>query len=395
MNVDVLVIMISYLSPTEAITFSRTCKAAEAIPLDPALHTVVLNRTTEQIEKFRDHLLAVPSRQNILKCLTLGKGVTWEIDFHANDPANAIADIVEGAKNLQLFSCGATENIIRASDGRLASALASRTNLRVLELRDGGAKVVQILSGLQSPHLRELVMDLASAGNVPWNDLFQPLAKFHHLETLSISKALNCISFPFQFTFLPPDFFPPGLSDLSMQPQLAAFNPQTAPVLPSVRTLSLFNTFIPMSFAATVFPNITYLTFRTDRLFRSFVARDSEPGPEPGFGASSSLSRCWTHTLKEVHLAVVDCTVWPLSCRVRWLDFDFLPRGYAQEALDAVAQTKSEVLSVAYRIDTDNLFWVNLPVIAGNLRFLDVRILEPSGHRRVSDHQPPLFSTMS
>ncbi|KAI1783996.1 hypothetical protein LXA43DRAFT_1101883 [Ganoderma leucocontextum] len=373
-NVDVLAIIVSYLSPTDAIAFSRTCNAAQAVPLDPALHTVVLNRTPEQIEKFRDHLLAVPSRQNMLKCLTLTKAVTWEIDIHASAPANAIADLIEGAKNLQLFSCGAMEDMIRASDGHIANSLTSRTNLRVLDLREGGAKVVGILSDLQSPHLRELVLDLTFMSKLPWNSLFQPLAKYHHLETLSISKAVGRILFP--FTFLP-DFAPAGVHAFPIPSDIAPFNPQTTPVMPSVRTLSFLNTFVPMPLAAMMFPDVTTLTFRTDRLFRGFFV--PEGGLQHEFG---SPLPCWQHALAEAHLDVVDCAIWPLACHVRWLDFDFLPGGYAQEALDAVAQTTPEVLSVAYRIDTDNVFWVRLPVIASNLRFLDVRILELSGHRK-------------
>ncbi|PIL24409.1 hypothetical protein GSI_14163 [Ganoderma sinense ZZ0214-1] len=375
-NVDVLAIIISYLSPADAIAFSHTCQAARAIPLDPALHTVVLNRTTEQIEKFRDHLHAVPSRQNMLKCLTLTKAVTWEIDIHASDPANMITDIVEGAKNLQLFSCGAMEDMIRASDGRMASALTSRTNLRVLELRDGGAKVVEVLSELQSPHLRELALDVTFIHKLPWNELFEPLTRYHHLETLSISKGVGRILFP--FTFLPPDFLA-GLPPLpaGIAPDgVAPFSPQTAPVLPSVRTLSFHNTFIPMPFAATLFPAVTRLTFRTDRTLSFSVPAG---GLQHEFGTPLP---CWPHALAEAHLDVVDGALWPLTCRVRWLDFDFLPAGCAQEALDAVAQTAPEVLSVAYRIDADNVFWVRLPVIAGNLRFLDIRILELSGKRR-------------
>ncbi|KAJ2975616.1 hypothetical protein NUW54_g11702 [Trametes sanguinea] len=43
---------------------------------------------------------------------------------------------------------------------------------------------------------------------------------------------------------------------------------------------------------------------------------------------------------------------------------------------------KPSVLSCAYTIDADNLFWVRLPVIASGLRFLDVRLLELSKHPR-------------
>ncbi|KAM5538071.1 hypothetical protein V8D89_008268 [Ganoderma adspersum] len=372
-NVDVLAIIISFLSPADAIAFSHTCKAAQDIPLDPALHAVILNRTTEQIERFRDHLLAVPSRQNILKCLTLTKAVTWEIDRRTTDPANALADIVDGAKNLQLFSCGTMENMIRASDGRMASALTSRTNLRVLELRDGGAEAVDVLSKLQSPDLRELVLDLAFMHKIPWNNLFEPLTRFQRLETLSISKGAGRIMFP--FTFLPPDHFG-GLPPFVIAANSAAFDPHTAPVLPSVRTLSFHNTVIPMPVAATLFPGVTRLMFRTDRALPFSVPAG---GLQHEFGTPL---HCWAHTLAEAHLDVANSALWPLACRVRWLDFDFLPAGCAEEALDAVTQTAPEVLSVAYRIDADNVFWVRLPIIAANLRFLDLRILELSGKRR-------------
>ena len=383
-NVDVLTIIVSFLSPADAVAFSHTCKAAQAIPLDPALHTVVLNRRTEQIEKLRDHLLAVPSRQNMLKCLTLTKAATWEIDRHTSDPANALADIVDGAKNLQLFSCGTMENMIRASDGRMASALTSCTNLRVLELRDGGSGAVDVLSKLQSPHLRALVLDLAFMHKIPWNNLLEPLTRFHHLETISISKGAGRIMF--SFTYLPPDLCG-GPFPFVVAANSTAFDRQTVPVLPSVRTLSFHNTLIPMPVAATLFPSVTRLTFRTDRALSSSV---SAADLQREFGTPLP---CWAHTLAEVHLDVANSALWPLACHVRWLDFDFLPAGCAQEALDAVAQTAPEVLSVAYRIDADNVFWVRLPIIAANLRFLDLRILELSGKRRVSDYAPPLLSS--
>ena len=376
LNVDVLAIIISYLSPYDAIAFSRTCKAAHAIPIDPALHTVVLDRTAEQIEKFRDHLLAVDTRPHVLKSLTLSKAVTWEIDAQAKGPAGALADIVERAKNLQLLNCGNMEDMVIASDKRLISALTSRSSLRALQLQYGGPHTVAIITNLESSYIRELVVDLTFVPKLPWNELFTPLAKYQQLETVSISKLTNRLLFP--FPVVNTSHFAGGPAGQSPTPGISHILPDTTPVVPSVRTLSFLSTFVPMPLAATMFPNVQNLTFRTDRLFRSFHITDQAAKQE-----FPSLSPCWPHPLAEVHIDVADCHIWPLTCRVRWLDFDFLPGGYAEEALGTVTETRPHVLSVAYRIDPDNTFWLCLPMIAEDLRFVDARILELSGNRRV------------
>ncbi|TBU50223.1 hypothetical protein BD309DRAFT_996203 [Dichomitus squalens] len=375
LNVDVLAIIISYLPPRDAVALSCTCKAAHAISIDPALHTVILDHTTEQIQKFRDHLLAVESRPHVLKSLTLTKAVTWEIDPHASGPAGALADIVEQAKDLQFFSCGNMDDMIVASNMRLVSALTSRTSMRALQLQYGGQHTVKIITEVESPYVRELIVDLTFVSKMPWNNLFAPLTRYQHLTTLSISKLTNRLLFPFPVAQSPQ--FAAGPILPSPATNIQHLTPETTPIIPSVRTLSFFSTFIPMALAATMFPNVENLTFRTDRLFRSFYIAEQAVRQE-----FPSLSACWHHTLAEAHIDVADCRVWPLTCRVRWLDFNFLPGGWAEEALDAVTRTKPHVISVAYRIDPDNTFWLRLPMIASELRFMDTRILELSGHRR-------------
>ncbi len=109
------------------------------------------------------------------------------------------------------------------------------------------------------------------------------------------------------------------------------------------------------------------------------------------------VTPCWAHTLIKVRLDIADLDIWPLSCRVKWLDFGLFRSGYSREALVLVGQTKPHVISCAYRIDADNLLWVNLPTVATDLRFLEARIIELAGNRKVRSRSPitPLMSASS
>ncbi|KAI0748363.1 hypothetical protein C8Q80DRAFT_1337088 [Daedaleopsis nitida] len=350
LNDDVLTCIVSHLAFRDAVSLSYTSKAAHAIPTDPALHTIVLDGSTVQVKKFRDYLLSTESRCNWLKSLTLAKAVTWEIDDSSTEPAEALVDILRRAVNLESFNCGAMEGLICASGGRVAEALTSLTHLRDLTVNEGADKLVEAVSNLSSLHLRTLVIGIGGITKTSLARFFSPLARFPHLETLSLS----------------------GLRDISRLPE-------TSVVIPTVHTLSLKLSDLPMYVMVAIFPNVRRLTFRSDPGYRYsngfHIARITNPVPP-------SSSQCWPHPLVEVHINVSDLDRWPLTCRVGWLDFDLLLSGHSREALLAVDRTKPRVLSCAYRIDADNLFWVRLPTIATELRFLDARILELSGHRK-------------
>ncbi|KAI8982824.1 hypothetical protein BD414DRAFT_491236 [Trametes punicea] len=346
LNQDVLAQIISYLSYRDALSLSCTCKAAHAICLDPALHTVVLDRSSEQLLKFRDFLLATDLRPLFLRSLTVTKTVTWDLGDSAKEMASALADILKVAAKLQQFSCGAIRDLNRADTG-IQLGLTALTQLVSLTLLEGGLETSVIVTTLKSPRLEQLTFDmLFHVDKLPFESFFGKLAQYHHLRSLSISRVYDRI------------VLPPAL--------------QTEIAIPSLRTLALHSTYLPMSLAAAVFPNVSRLTFTNARHYPNFSRTRIEP---------EEVASCWA-TLDEAHIDARDLIVWPITSRVRWLDLDVLRGGYSREAIAAVDRTGPRVLSCAYTIDADNLFWVRLPVIATDLRFLDVRLLELNGHPR-------------
>ncbi|RPD66597.1 hypothetical protein L226DRAFT_479395 [Lentinus tigrinus ALCF2SS1-7] len=348
--VEVLENIIAHLSPEEAISLSYTCKTIHLVSLDPALHTVVLDRNPEQIKKFRDHLLSTTSRPGYLKSLVLAKAVTWEIERDTPEPAIALADILEKAVRLQCFDCGSMEVINHASDERVAKALVALKDLQEVNVKGGGTQTMNAVLSMNSLGLQILSISLEFAPEMAYITLFEPLARYVHLHTLSISKIWKRLRVPLQ--------------------------PQNTISIPSVRTLTIEDTTICLSLVASIFPNVERVSYQSGRYQRNRLVGPGLTDP------SEPIPPCWTHTLARAHLDVADIDIWPLSCRVNWLDFGLLRTGHSREALFLVGRTKPRVLSCAYRIDADNLLWVNLPTVANDLRFLDARIIELSGHRK-------------
>ncbi|KAH9900894.1 hypothetical protein C8Q73DRAFT_742646 [Cubamyces lactineus] len=344
LNHDALSYIISYLNYRDALSLSYTCKAAHALPLDPALYTVVLNRSSEQLLKFRDFLLATESRPLFLRSLTITKTVTWDADDRAKEMAEALADILEKSTNLELFSCGAIRDLNKV-DMRIQTNLMSLLRLADLTLLEGGPELSLIATGMQSRRLRQLTLDMIyHSTKLAFGNFFGKLAQYHQLQSLTISRMFDRI----------------------------VTTPGATVIIPSVHALALHTTYIPMSLAATVFPNVKHLTFTNTRHYPYFTHPNLLP---------TEIDKCWP-TLDEAHIDARDLIVWPLSSRVRWLDLDVLRGGYSAEAIAAVNRMNPRVLSCAYTIDADNLFWTRLPVIASDLCFLDVRLLELSGHPR-------------
>ncbi|KAI0723781.1 hypothetical protein C8T65DRAFT_627410 [Cerioporus squamosus] len=315
---DVLRCIISFLSPRDAIALSYTCKAAHCLPLDPALHTVVLDRNTEQIKKFRDYLLMTDSRPTFLKELILAK------------------------------ACGSMEVINLASDGRVVNALVALKHLRELNVRGLGTKTRDAIMSLTSLGLQILDASFEFCDDMPYDVFFGPLKGYTHLHTLSITKLWSKLRIP---------------------PQL-----QNRISIRSVHTLTIDDTTIPLSLVASLFPDVKRVSYESGRYERDRLANMTNP--------LETMPPCWPHTLTRAHLDVADLDIWPLSCRVNWLDFGLFRSGHSHEALLLVGQTKPRVISCAYRIDADNLFWVNLPTVATDLRFIEARIIELSGHRK-------------
>ncbi|KAI0362628.1 hypothetical protein OH77DRAFT_1416896 [Trametes cingulata] len=346
LNQDVLSHVISYLPYQDALSLSYTCKAAHTLSLDPALRTIVLDRSSEQLTKFRDYLLAKTSRPLFLRSLSITKTVTW--DMEAAEVASALADILEKAAALEQFSCGAMRELV-AADSRIKENLIALTGLRELTLLDGGLETSEIATGLKSHGIQQLTLSLHwHDRKTPFEQLFGKFRRYRRLEILSISGMYNRI--------IPAT----PLSD------------SNGIVMPSVHTLELHRTYIPLSLAAAAFPNISRVTFTNARHYPNFGQREVQP---------AEIAHCWAN-INEAHIDARDLAVWPISSRVRWLDLDVLRAGYSGEAIAAVARTSPRVLSCAYTIDADNLFWVRLPVIATELRFLDVRLLELRGNPR-------------
>ncbi|KAI0371664.1 hypothetical protein BV20DRAFT_964878 [Pilatotrama ljubarskyi] len=343
LNQDVLSHIISYLSYPDALSLAHTCKAAHALSLDPALHTVVLDRFAEQLTKFRDFLLAKPSRPLFLKSLIITKTVTW--DMEAGKAAEALGDVLEKATMLEHFSCGEMRNLV-AADARVKDNLIALTRLTGLTLLEGGPETAEIAASLKSEGIRQLTLDMLwHSRKTTFEYFFGSFRRYRRLELLSISRMYAKIIIPLV------------ASDITI-------------VMPSVRTLELHRSYIPLSLAATVFPSVTNLTFTNARHYPNFGYRDVLP---------AEVAHCWAN-VDEAHIDARDLVFWPISCRVRWLDLDVLRGGYSREAIAAVDRTCPRVLSCAYTIDADNLFWVRLPVIATELRLLDVRLLELSGN---------------
>ncbi|KAI0332548.1 hypothetical protein GY45DRAFT_1320745 [Cubamyces sp. BRFM 1775] len=344
LNQDALSYIISYLNYRDALSLSYTCKAAHALSLDPALHTVVLDRSSEQFLKFRDFLLATGSRPLFLRSLIITKTVTWDADDRAKDMADALADILDNTINLELFSCGAIRDLNKADMG-IQTDLMALPRLADLTLLEGGPELSLIVSGMQSRRLRQLTLDMVyHSTKLASGNFFGKLAQYHLLHSLTISRMFDRI----------------------------VMTPEAAVVIPSVRALALHTTYIPMSLAATIFPNVKHLTFTNTRHYPHFTHPTLLP---------HEIDTCWP-TLDEAHIDARDLITWPLSSRVRWLDLDALRGGYSGEAIAAMNRMKPRVLSCAYTIDADNLFWTRLPIIASDLCFLDVRLLELSGHPR-------------
>ncbi len=238
---DVLREIVSHLSPRDAIALSYTCKAAHSVPRDPALHTVVLDRNTEQIKKFRDHLLATDSRPTFLKSLVLAKAVTWEIEKDTQEPAAALADILEKSVKLQHFDCGSMEVINRASDGRVAKALVALKELRELKVRGGGAETTTTIMSLNSIGLQILdaPFDLGTK-YISYDVLFGALKGYTHLHTLSITRT--------------------RLQDPGPDTHL-----QNRIFIRSLHTLTIMDTVIPLSLIASIFPNVTRVSYQSGR----------------------------------------------------------------------------------------------------------------------------------
>ncbi|KAI0665298.1 hypothetical protein C8Q70DRAFT_44452 [Cubamyces menziesii] len=347
LNHDALSYIISYLDYRDALSLSYTCKAAHALSLDPALHTVVLNRSSEQLLKFRDFLLATGPRPLFLRSFTITKTVTWDAEDRAKEMAEALADVLGKSTNLELFSCGAIRSLNTADTG-IQMGLMSLPRLVDVTLLEGGPELSLIVSRMQSRRrLRQLTLDMAyHSAKLAFDSFFGKLARYPQLQSLTISRMFDKI----------------------------VMTPNANVVIPSVQALALHTTYIPMSLAATVFPNVKHLTFTNTRHYPHFTHPTLHP---------NEIDACWP-TLDEAHIDARDLTVWPLSSRVRWLDLDVLRGGYSVKAIAAVKRMNPRVLSCAYTIDADNLFWKRLPAIASDLCFLDVRLLELSGHPRLA-----------
>ena len=331
-------------------SFSCTCRAAHTVPLEPALNTIILERDVTQIKKLRDYLSKADFRYHFLRSLTLAKAVSYEIDRDSIEAAQALADILERTPELEHFSSGAVEDLARASGGRVLSALTSIENLRELDISGCGGDTIKSLELLRTRKLRTFTGSLYVA-RPSFEALMSSLAQQPHLTTLSLT--LNAYVQTVQ----------------EARPKWT---------FPSVTSLTLENMFFPMSLAAATFPAVRHLSFRTMRPPGARPLRSELIG-EPN-------AQCWpcTHTLDTARLDAPDLALWPLTCPVRTLELELLASGHSETAVLTVARTTPHVLTCAYRIDADNLFWVRLPTVAHSLRFLDVRVVEHYKHPKVS-----------
>ncbi|KAI0636516.1 hypothetical protein C8Q77DRAFT_506884 [Trametes polyzona] len=351
LNKDVLHHILSFLSFPDALSLTKTCKAAHALSLDSALHTVVLDRSISQVLQFRSFLLAKDSRPRFVESLTIRKTITWDIDSdECMELAGALADILEQTTRIGCFSCDDTDQLLKA-DSRFKQALIALTTLKELTLLAGGPEITQVATSTHSRGLQKLTLSWSSrsaAVPISYRHLFGKLSHLRRLTYLSISRLYETISIT------------PALVDTSRIH------------IPSVHTLELICTWIPLPLAANLFPNAKRITFANARHYPHF-GEVSVPDADTSSG--------W-HVLEEAHIDTQDLKVWPICSLVRRLDLGVLRGGYSSEALSAVTRMRPRILECSYTIDADNLFWIRLPVIAAELRFLDVRVLEGSRNPR-------------
>ncbi|KAI0823566.1 hypothetical protein BC628DRAFT_1420854 [Trametes gibbosa] len=343
LNTDVLSHIISFIDYTDALSFSYTCKYTYTISLDPALHTVVLGGSSTQVMKFRDFLVAKESRPLFLKSLEITKPVTLDVDSsNAKELAKALSDILEKAKLVQRFSCGAMLQLIIA-DRNLRKNLIALPRLTDLKLLDGGRKSAKIAALTLSPDIQRLTLDMPWFGNVSrFEGFLAKLVRHRHLTHISLSRMGR--DFYFSHT-------------QSAVPHFC---------IPSVRMLTLTTTYIPLAFAATIFPNATHIAFSDARHFPNVGTFDVPP---------EDVTTSWP-ILEEAHIEVRDLAVWPIASIVRRLDLDLLRGTHSSEAISAVERMHPRVLACAYTVDRDNIFWARLPIIATELHLLDLRLLE-------------------
>ena len=346
LNQDVLSYVVGHLSPRDAVSLSSTCRAANTIPVEPSLHTVVLRRSITQIKKLRDYLLKADFRYNLLKSLTLLDMSTSETDHDFVEAAGALADILERTPNLECFSSSVMEDLVHASQGRVFAALASLENLYELNVSQCGSEILQAILSLplKTHKLRSFTAKMQfevgyTEHGVCYDALLSTLQQHPHLESLSLSLdgAVSRMGGPWS--------------------------------LPTVTALTLEDTFIPMSIAATIFPGVRRLTFRSAGAAQ-FVERGTAV---PSWNA-----------LEAAHMDASDLALWPLWCPVRALRVDMLTEVRARAVVLAVERTTPYVFACTYRVDTVNQFWKRVPAVAHNLRFLEVRAVEHSKGPRVS-----------
>ena len=343
LNHDVLSIIISHLPIRDAIAFSYTCKAVNAISINPALHTVVLDRSPSQLKRFKDYL--TEPRRNLLKSLTLKKAVTFDIDSDSEAEANALADILEAARKLEHFSSPAIGVLGVASNNRVLDALMSLETLRELEVEDGFKTLAEAIC---SARTRKLQSFYAGVQLVPssFNRIMIALAKQPQLSSVTL-RALPSL--------------PNNDIGSGVKPSF---------VLPQVKNLVLEGITISMGQVAAGFPSVSRLTYHRGHSHAADVELAENVWPS-------------THTLDEVHLSAQDLTYWSLTCPVRWLDLNLLAAGQAEQIVGLVARTTPHVLSCVYRVTPDILFWERLHAVAESLRFIDLRIVEHYNNPKV------------
>ncbi|KAI0672756.1 hypothetical protein C8Q78DRAFT_1077091 [Trametes maxima] len=346
LDLDILWYIISNISYRDALSLSRTCKAARTLPLEPSLRTVVLDGTSMQLLRFRDFLLSEQSRPLFLKSLIVTKTVTWDMDGSCESRMiTALADILERARKLEHFSCGAMATLAK-KDNRVQKSLTHLSQLIDLSILEAGPRSMDIVTSSKSAQtMQHLTLEMCSIlPNFPLTTFVKGIGRFKNLRSLSVTRLYSQL----------------------LIPHLAELNS----VLPSMRELILSCTWIPMSQAATVFPNVTRITFTNAKHW---------PKAQTPTLRDEDTTVCWRN-LDEAHIDARDLLVWPISCRVRWIDLDVLRDVDEQVASSAVGRMDPFILSCAYTMGSHNLFWSHLRDVGRNLRFLDVRLLELAAH---------------